>query len=199
MLRMFLSRPRYYYVHIGACIASSLLCFNASDGNMAMCSSEDKERFGAEGIGTSSTMFSLLLNHVKSRSNNEDQKLKLGQEVGLGFTLGVTSGFALKKAARTILFTVRDIITVRSHPLKPTHSTQSGMFFGCLQLMQSQGWIEVKFENIQDSLARRVDFDNQKLDGESLDERQRDILLLLESGVPCGSAFTAGLLLGFRL
>lgn len=65
--------------------------------------------------------------------------------------------------------------------------------------MQSQGWIEVKYENIQESLARRVDFDDKSLDGKDLDERQREILLLLESGVPCGSAFSAGLLLGLRL
>lgn len=65
--------------------------------------------------------------------------------------------------------------------------------------MQSQGWIEVKYKNIQNTLASRLDFDEQKDVKENLDERQRDILLMLESGIPCGSAFTAGLLLGLRL
>ena len=54
--------------------------------------------------------------------------------------------------------------------------------------MQSQDWIEVKYKNIQESLKRRVDFQSQKLDGKDLDERQKELLLLLQAGVPCGSA-----------
>ena len=65
--------------------------------------------------------------------------------------------------------------------------------------MQSQDWIEVKYKNIQESLKRRVDFQSQKLDGKDLDKRQKELLLLLQAGVPCGSAFGAGLLLGLRL
>ena len=65
--------------------------------------------------------------------------------------------------------------------------------------MQSQDWIEVKYKNIQESLKRRVDFQSQKLDGKDLDERQKELLLFLQAGVPCGSAFSAGLLLGLRL
>lgn len=75
-----------------------------------MCSLETNCEGGDKneslGLGKN-TMFNLLLHHMKSRaSGNEDQRILLGQEVGIGFTLGVTSGFALKKAARTILFMV---------------------------------------------------------------------------------------------
>ena len=95
-----LRRP-IFYANIGATI-SSLMYLN---NNMVMCagSSEKKEiKF------QTSSVFDAFLSHVKSRATgDEDQRILLGQEVGLGFTLGVTSGFALKKAARTILFTVR--------------------------------------------------------------------------------------------
>ena len=99
-LHRLLRRP-IFYANIGATI-SSLMYLN---NNMVMCagSSEKKEiKF------QTSSVFDAFLSHVKSRATgDEDQRILLGQEVGLGFTLGVTSGFALKKAARTILFTVR--------------------------------------------------------------------------------------------
>ena len=102
-LHRLLRRP-IFYANIGATV-SSIMYLNNHNDNMVMCagSSEKKEiKF------QTSSVFDAFLSHVKSRATgDEDQRILLGQEVGLGFTLGVTSGFALKKAARTILFTVR--------------------------------------------------------------------------------------------
>ena len=63
------------------------------------------------------TIIAVIIEQIFRATGDEDQRILLGQEVGLGFTLGVTSGFALKKAARTILFTVRSLsISLRFLP-----------------------------------------------------------------------------------
>ena len=110
-LHRLLRRP-IFYANIGATI-SSIMYLQNNDNNMVMCAgSSENSKF------QTSTVFDAFLSHVKSRATgDEDQRILLGQEVGLGFTLGVTSGFALKKAARTILFTVRSLsISLRSLP-----------------------------------------------------------------------------------
>ena len=110
-LHRLLRRP-IFYAHIVATV-SSIMYLQNNDNNMVMCAgSSENSNF------QTSTVFDAFLSHVKSRATgDEDQRILLGQEVGLGFTLGVTSGFALKKAARTILFTVRSLsISLRSLP-----------------------------------------------------------------------------------
>lgn len=102
-----LRRRSKYYLHIGATL-SSLVYFNTCENVTCDGSKKDIEL-------EASSVFELMIRHVKNRaSGDEDQRIRLGQEVGLGFTLGVTSGFALKKAARTILFTVRQVCSLAS-------------------------------------------------------------------------------------
>ena len=59
-----------------------------------------------DGLNRKMGIASVLLEHVKKRASG-DHKAELGQELGVGLILGVSSGFAVKKAARTLLFTVR--------------------------------------------------------------------------------------------
>ena len=122
----------------------------------------------------------IVLDHMKDRATG-DGRVGLGQEIGLGFALGVSSGFAVKKAARTLLFA-------------------GGAFFALMQGLRYRGWIKFNVEKIEADLAERLDFDaDGKLDPTVVDEKEREMLLFLESGVPCGSAFGAGFLLGVRL
>lgn len=168
----------------------------------------------------------MLLDHVKNRAAGE-HKTELGQEVGVGLILGVSSGFAVKKAARTLLFTVRPkrlffISRAKSslnYELPHKHSNfrnatqtartttttcathhQTGVFFAGIQVLRARGWIQFDWDRIESDLTDRVDFDEER-DARvaSLDDGEREALLFLESGLPCGSAFGAGFLIGLRL
>lgn len=133
-------------------------------------------------------------------------RVHLGQELGVGFVLGLSSGFAIKKAARTLLFTVRgsynpwlESVVVTSGHSRSCADLQCGVFFAGVQVLRSRGWIEFRLDKIEADLMTRVNFDEVEVHSKELDEAQRGVLLFLESGVPCGSAFGAGFLVGVRL
>ena len=109
------------------------------NNNMVMCAgSSEKSNFKA--LGTRAPI------STKFRAaGDEDQRILLGCS-WIRFTLGVTSGFALKKAARTILFTVRSSFKFDRHKKQNIRASVLRM----LTINAKSRLIEVKYKNIQD-------------------------------------------------
>ena len=92
-------------------LAASAACCSAIEsawiGRYARCEEASDDGGKESGrLTRSAGLASILFDHLKNRATG-DRKILFGQEIGVGFALGISSGFAVKKAARTLLFTVR--------------------------------------------------------------------------------------------
>ena len=137
--------------------------------HFALCDGTDDDT-----LGIAQRTFSQLRERFSSVPAN------VGAEISGGGVIGFATGFAAKRAGAVLLFC-------------------SGALFGTMQGLQHLGWVEMKYDVIEADVERYLDVDGDgQLTMSDLDVLQKRTLIWLQAGVPAGSGFGAGFLLGLR-
>eukprot|EP01038_Epipyxis_sp_PR26KG_P013455 gene13455-18047_t len=101
-------------------------------------------------------------------------------EVGYGFLMGYSSGFAVKKISKFVAFTI-------------------GTFFVVVQTLSYSGYLDVKYDKLQTEAEKVLDLNKDgKVDMKDAEYAIDNIQKILGFHMPTGGGFATGLLMGLR-